>query len=110
MNIPTEVDNERVFWEEEFNIIGESLILWNENVVPWMHGIGLVAKDKRNQPEILKRYKSIAHKLATSRGWHYELSTDSYAVDSITETEKQTVMDELARRETAKNDDLYEAI
>ena len=110
MCIQAEVNAERVFWDEEFSIIGESLELWNENVIPWMHGSGLMPQDKRNHQDILKWYKAIAHKIATSRGWKYDKESDSYVTDLVTAEESQMVMEELARRSNKQNDEIYEAI
>jgi hypothetical protein len=69
-------------WRSEFDAIGDNLDLWNRNVIPWMHGLNLVATDIRHDPESLTQYKRLAHAYATKRGWVYDKASDTYVAPS----------------------------
>ena len=66
-------------WRMEFDAIGDSLELFNRNVLPWMRGQNLQPLDIRlHDSSALVDYKRIAHSEATKHGWKYDKKNDCY--------------------------------
>lgn len=82
---------DKSLWNEEFRVMGSSLVIFNQNVIPWMKVRG-------------DEYKRYAHAEAKRRGWKFNSETMEYEEPApLTEEERAKVIDELGRLERRKH-------